>query len=182
MPKRTSLGAIPDSSLRTMGVVMIDTPQKPTSWNSWKEAMPDTARFGGSSIRSGTGSRDGKPLFRGGHHRPRRDAQRFLSEIPFVGFGIDGVGPWIARADPEGVSIAGDYKPREPEITFSRDATLYVGGLEFQLLFTPGHTTGEIAVFVPQRGVLFASDNLFVDHLIGGRMPIHTTASIRSTG
>ena len=149
------------------GVVMIDTPQKPTSWNPWKQAMA-----GHGEVRWIINTERhwdhvmGNPYFEGTIIAHDETLSGVYQKSPLWGFGIDGVGPWIARADPEGVSIAGDYKPREPEITFSRDATLYVGGLEFQLLFTPGHTTGEIAVFVPQRGVLFASDNLFVDHLI----------------
>lgn len=160
-------GCNPGFIVTSDGLVMIDTPQKPTDWIMWKKAMAihgevlwiiNTERHWDHVM--------GNPYFGGTIIAHDETLNGFFQKSPLWGFGIEEVGPWIAQEDPEGISIAGDYKPRKPEITFSGDLTLYVDDLEIQLLFTPGHTTGEIAVFVPERGVLFASDNLFVDHLI----------------
>ena len=149
------------------GVVMVDTPQKPTEWGGWKEAL---AAHGPVKWLINTEPHwdhtMGNPFFEGKIIAHDETLRNFYNKSPLWGFGIDGVGPWIAKADPEGVSIAGDYKPRAPEVTFSHDATLYVGGEEIRILHTPGHTSGETAVHLPGRGVLFATDNLFVDHMV----------------
>ena len=148
------------------GVVMVDTPQKPTDWPGWKEAIEAHGRVRWIvNTEHHWDHTMGNPHYDGiivAHEATYRD---FFSVSSIWGFGIDGAQPWIERADPEGVSIAGHYKPRSPEVTFSRDMTLHVGGLEIRLLHTPGHTEGEAAVYVPERGVLFATDNLFVEFL-----------------
>lgn len=149
------------------GVVMVDSPQKPSNWPAWKEAI---AAHGPVRWLINTefhwDHTMGNPHFGGivvAHEATLRD---FYNVSPLWGFNIDGVKPWIEKADPAGVGIAGEYKSRAPEVTFSREMALYVGGTEVRLLHTPGHTAGETAVHVPERGVLFATDNLFVDHLI----------------
>jgi cyclase len=149
------------------GVVMVDTPQKPSIWPGWKEAVAEHGPVRWIiNTEPHWDHTMGNPFFEGPIVAHDETLRNFHNVSPLWGFGIDGVGQWIAKADPEGVSIAGDYKPREPEITFSHDMTLYVGEIEIQLLHTPGHTKGETAVYLPDRGVLFATDNLFVDHLI----------------
>lgn len=148
------------------GVVMVDTPQKPSDWSRWKEAI---ALHGPVRWLINTeyhwDHTMGNPYYGGivvAHEATHRD---FFKVSSIWGFGIDGAQSWIEHADPEGVSIAGDYMPRAPQVTFSKDLTLYVGGVEIQLLHTPGHTDGQAVVYVPERGVLFATDNLFVEFL-----------------
>ncbi|MEE8110453.1 MAG: MBL fold metallo-hydrolase [bacterium] len=160
-------GCNPGFIVTSDGVVMVDTPQKPTNWVGWKEAV---ASHGPVRWLINTefhwDHTMGNPHFEGtivAHDATLRD---FYNVSPLWDFGIDGVLPWIGKADPEGVQIAGDYKPRAPEVTFSHDMTLYVGDTELRLLHTPGHTEGETVVYLPGRGVLFATDNLFVDHVI----------------
>jgi cyclase len=49
------------------------------------------------------------------------------------------------------------------DITFDRQLTLHVGGREIRLLhFGPGHTAGDIIVYLPQDGVIFAGDFIFL--------------------
>ena len=149
------------------GVVMVDTPQKPTDWPGWKAEIKahgpvrwliNTEYHWDHTM--------GNPYYEGIVAAHDATHENFYKVSSMWGFGIDGAGPWIEEVDPEGVRIAGVYKPRAPEITFSRDMTLYVGESEIQLLHTPGHTEGQTAVYIPDRGVLFATDNLFVDFLI----------------
>ena len=39
--------------------------------------------------------------------------------------------------------------------------TLQVGGHTFELISTPGHTAGQIAVYIPQERVAFVGDTIF---------------------
>ena len=70
--------------------------------------------------------------------------------------------------DPAGVAIFPDEEtyfqdPNRPAITFTQDLTLKVGGHTFELLFTPGHTVGQIAVHVPEERVVFTGDTIFCE-------------------
>ena len=51
--------------------------------------------------------------------------------------------------------------PNKGRIVFSGDLTLRVGDHAFQLLHTPGHTPGQLAVYVPEEGVVFTGDTIF---------------------
>jgi cyclase len=111
--------------------------------------------------------------------------------------------------DPEGVAIFPDEEtyfqdPNRPAITFTQDLTLRLGGHTFDLLFTPGHTVGQIAVHVPEERVVFTGDTIFsqcqtwlyvsnidqwlaalerirtldVDHVVPGHGPVTTKAYV----
>lgn len=57
----------------------------------------------------------------------------------------------------------GGIRPRLPDTTFDRDLTLDVGGREVRVLnLGPAHTSADSVVHVPDAGVLFAGDLLFV--------------------
>ncbi len=111
--------------------------------------------------------------------------------------------------DPDGEAIFPDEEtyfrdPNRPAITFTQDLTLRVGGHTFELLFTPGHTVGQIAVHVPEERVVFTGDTIFcecqtwlyvsnmdqwlaalerirtldVDHVVPGHGPVTTKAYV----
>ena len=70
--------------------------------------------------------------------------------------------------DPDGIAIFPDEEtyfqdPGRPAITFDHDLTLKVGGHTFELLFTPGHTVGQIAVHVPEERLVFTGDTVFCE-------------------
>ncbi len=72
----------------------------------------------------------------------------------------------IPTDDPEGAAIFPDrhryYEdPNKGDIVFTGDLTLRVGGHTFELLHTPGHTPGQVAVYVPQERVVFTGDTVF---------------------
>ena len=48
-------------------------------------------------------------------------------------------------------------------IVFTGDVRLEVGDHTFELLHTPGHTPGQVAVFVPEERVVFTGDTIFSD-------------------
>ena len=72
----------------------------------------------------------------------------------------------IPTDDPQGASLFPDEEtyfkdPNKPRITFTGDLTLRVGDHTFHLLGTPGHTQGQIAVYIPEERVVFVGDTIF---------------------
>jgi cyclase len=47
------------------------------------------------------------------------------------------------------------------DVVFTGDVTLKVGDRTFNLLHTPGHTPGQIAVYVPEERAVFTGDTIF---------------------
>ena len=72
----------------------------------------------------------------------------------------------IPTDDPEAASIVPDratYEadPNKGTVVFTGDLTLRVGDHTFELLYTPGHTPGQVAVHVPEERVVFTGDTIF---------------------
>lgn len=68
--------------------------------------------------------------------------------------------------DPDGAAIFPDrdeyYRdPNKGTIVFTGDLSLCVGDHTFNLLHTPGHTPGQLAVHVPEERVVFTGDTIF---------------------
>jgi cyclase len=68
--------------------------------------------------------------------------------------------------DPEGEAIFPDEQEyfancNKPSITFEGNMTIRLGRHTFELIHTPGHTPGQIAVYVPEESVLFTGDTIF---------------------
>jgi cyclase len=66
-----------------------------------------------------------------------------------------------------------EFPIRIPEVSFTGDMTIHIGGLTIQLLHTPGHTEGQICVYIPEEKILFAADTV----LNGVRTPFHDSIS-----
>jgi cyclase len=72
----------------------------------------------------------------------------------------------IPTHDPEGAKLFPDeatyfQDPNKPTITFTGDVALRVGRHTFELLYTPGHSKGQIAVYIPEERVVFTGDTIF---------------------
>jgi cyclase len=72
----------------------------------------------------------------------------------------------IPTDDPEGAAIFPDRDeyyadPNDGSIVFTGDLRLEVGETTFNLIHVAGHTPGQIAVHVPQEGVVFTGDTIF---------------------
>lgn len=68
--------------------------------------------------------------------------------------------------DPEALALWPDrdeyYRdPNKGTIVLTGDTTLRVGDHTFHCLHTPGHTPGQLAVHVPEEGVVFTGDTIF---------------------
>jgi cyclase len=111
----------------------------------------------------------------------------------------------IPTDDPEAAPIVPDREtyyadPNKGTIVFTGDLTLRVGDHTFNILHTPGHTPGQVAVHVPEERAVFTGDTIFsecqtwlmtsnvdqwlealerirqldVDHLVPGHGPVQT--------
>jgi cyclase len=74
----------------------------------------------------------------------------------------------IPTDDPDGAAIFPDREayyadPNKGSIVFTGDLTLSVGDKTFRILHTPGHTPGQVAVHVPEDGVVFTGDTVFCE-------------------
>ncbi len=74
----------------------------------------------------------------------------------------------IPTDDPDGAAITPDRDtyyadPNKGTLVFTGDLTLKLGDHTFHLLHTPGHTPGQVAVFVPEERAVFTGDTIFSD-------------------
>jgi len=138
------------------GVVMIDSPQRPTNALAWRKEIADRG-----PVRYLINTESHSDHFTGNFffattvvaHEKTRQAMLAVDRSQII--------ERIAEIDPEGFSLATDYELRAPSITFSERLTLYLGSHSFHLLHLPGHTAGETGVFVPEERVVFTGDNVF---------------------
>lgn len=72
----------------------------------------------------------------------------------------------LTKQDPEGLKLfpsRENHNPNPPTITFTDRMVLDVGDTHFRLYYTPGHTSSNICVLVPEEGVIFTADMVFVN-------------------
>src|SRR5947199_235113 len=67
----------------------------------------------------------------------------------------------VATFGPEEPKLLEGYRPNAPVITFQNEMKLHVGNHTFRLVHMPGHTAYQAAVIVEEEGVVFTSDNIF---------------------
>lgn len=161
-------GCNPSYVITSGGVVIIDTPQLPTR----AVAMRREAESCGP-IRYVINTEHhvdhifGNYYFKGAgtvvNHQGVYD--RFMTVYPELdpfAYAAEA----IPTDDPDGAAIFPDREeyyadPNKGTIVFAGDLTLRVGDHTFNLLHTPGHTPGQIAVYVPEEKVVFTGDTVF---------------------
>lgn len=130
---------------------MIDTPMLPADAVKWRDEI---AKFG--PVRYLINSEPHPDHFSGNHF--------FGGTV----VGHEGTREAILKASPEqfkgmlqqGGPVPADFGFRAPTLTLSGRMTLYLGDHTFQLINFPGHTPYQVAVVVPEEGVVFTSDNV----------------------
>jgi cyclase len=67
----------------------------------------------------------------------------------------------VGEHDPESLPLLDDekYQVKVPTITFSEKLHLYVGDHEVELIYLPGHTDGQIGIYIPKEKVFCSGDN-----------------------
>jgi cyclase len=164
----TIRGCNPSYVVTSDGVVVVDTAQLPTR----AVAMRAEAESYGP-IRYVINTEHhvdhifGNYFFKGAgtviHHRGV--AENFMVPTPLLD-PFDYAAEAIPMSDPDGAAIMPSrdvyfQDPNRAKITFTGDVVLNVGDHTFNLLWTPGHTPGQIAVHVPEERVVFTGDTVF---------------------
>ena len=150
------------------GVIVIDTPQLPTRAVAMRE---EAASHG--PIRYVVNTEHhvdhifGNYYFKGAgrvvHHQGVYDNFMVVGPIldPFA-YAAEA----IPTDDPGGAGLfperdVYEADPNKGQLVFTGDLTLRVGDHTFDLLHTPGHTPGQLAVHVPEERVVFTGDTVF---------------------
>lgn len=164
----TIRGCNPSYVVTADGVVVVDTAQLPTR----AVAMRREAESHGP-IRYVINTEHhvdhifGNYYFKGAgtviHHQGVAD--NFMVPTPLLD-PFDYAAEAIPTSDPEGAAIFPErdvyfQDPNRARITFTGDVVLNVGDHTFNLIWTPGHTPGQLAVHVPEERVVFTGDTVF---------------------
>lgn len=67
----------------------------------------------------------------------------------------------VAGMGPEEPALLENYTPNAPVVTFRNGMTLHLGDHTFQMIHMPGHTPYQAAILIKEEGVVFTSDNIF---------------------
>ena len=138
------------------GIVMIDAPLVPVNAIEWREVIAGKGKL--VYLINNEHHIDhtlGDYFFQGtiiSHEETRK------SLVEASGKAEDYRGK-IRERYPNSINLVKDYKVTPPTITFSGELNLYLGGHTFRLLHLPGHTLGQIGVYVPEERVVFTGDN-----------------------
>jgi cyclase len=165
----TIRGCNPSYVVTSDGVVVIDTPQLPTravAMRAEVEAIGPIRYlintehhvdhiFGNYYFRG----MSGKVVMHQGLY------DNFMVSTPLLD-PFDYAAEAIPMSDPEAASIFPErdvyyQDPNKGQIVFTGDLRLEVGDHTFNLIWTPGHTPGQLAVHVPQERVVFTGDTVF---------------------
>ena len=149
-------GANPGFVTTSQGVVMIDTPYRPSDALMWREEIASRGEV--------------RYLINTEHHFDHFTGNYFFSgtvvshqetrkRISWVQ--VEQVRERIQQMGSEELRLVDKYQTRIPAVTFSERMTLYVGDRTFDLIHLPGHTSGQIAVHIPEERILFTGDNIF---------------------
>ncbi len=67
----------------------------------------------------------------------------------------------VADMGPEEPGLLQGYEANAPVMTFHSGMNLHVGDHTFQMIHMPGHTLYQAAILIKEEGVVFTSDNIF---------------------
>ncbi len=138
------------------GVVMIDSPQKPTDALKWKAEIEKHGEL--------------KYIINTEPHGDHWTGNAYF-DAPVVAH--EGVRTRILETDlaehlarvgsmgPDEPKLLQGYTPNAPIITFKNGMTLHVGDHTFEMIHMPGHTLYQAAILIKEEGVVFTSDNIF---------------------
>ncbi len=160
-------GCNPSFVTTSEGVVVIDTPQLPTRAVAMRKEAEGHGRI--------------RYLINTEHHVDHIFGNYWFKGVPVVehqglydNFMVPtpDLDPYayaleaIPTDDPDAASIVPDRDtyyadPNKGTIVFTDDLMLKVGDHTFNLLYTPGHTPGQVAVHVPEERVVFTGDTIF---------------------
>jgi cyclase len=164
----TIRGCNPSYVVTSDGVVVVDTAQLPTKAVDMRaEAESHGPIRYVINTEHHVDHIFGNYYFKGAgtviHHQGVAD--NFMVPTPLLD-PFDYAAEAVPMNDPEGAAMFPErdmyfQDPNRAKITFTGDVVLNVGDHTFNLLWTPGHTPGQLAVHVPEERVVFTGDTVF---------------------
>ena len=151
-----SAGSTSSFVVTSRGIVMIDAPLVPANAIKWQQIIAEKGKL--------------LYLINTGCHSDHTSGNYFFpvpiiaheetrKAIPANLFTDEDQCRKLKRNYPSCADLVKDYQIRLPSITFFDRMKLYVGEHTFELIHFPGHTPGEIGVYLPQERVMFTGDN-----------------------
>jgi len=137
------------------GVVMIDTPHKPTDAVTWRREIESKGQ-----VRYLVNTEPHDDHYTGSFFFAVPAVAHDKTREAMLAADVNEILEIVAEIDPDGLSLVDEYRVNVPSITFSERLTLYLGRHSFHLIHLPGHTAGQTAVFVPEEKVVFTGDNV----------------------
>jgi cyclase len=137
------------------GVVMIDTPQVPTNAVKWREIME---RFG--KIRYIINNEPHGDHVTGNYFFPGIVIAHEGTRQSILQMSPEELKERYKQSSPAEYALVKDFYYRLPEITLTGDMTVYLGKHTFKIMYLPGHTPYQLAVYVPEEKVIFTADNI----------------------
>jgi cyclase len=161
-------GCNPSYVVTSDGVVVIDTPQLPThAVRMRKEAEARGPIRYLINTEHHVDHIFGNYYFKGAgivvsHAETARNFMTVTPEINPYKYAHEA----IPSDDPEGEKIWPEEEtyfndPNRPAIVFEGDLTIHLGGHTFELIHTPGHTPGQLAVHIPEERLAVVGDTIF---------------------
>lgn len=161
-------GCNPGYVLTSDGVVVVDTPQLPT----YAVKMCEEASAHGP-IRYLINTEHhvdhiiGNYYFKNAEHvvAHQETVNNFMTVYPQIN-PYEYAKEALPKDDPEGIALFPDkdtyFKdPNRPDFVLKGDATIHVGDHTFEIVHTPGHAPGQLAVHIPEERLMFVGDTIF---------------------
>lgn len=138
------------------GIVMIDTPMRPTEAIKWREEISKRGE-----VRYLINTEPHLDHFMGNYFFPGVVVSHEETRKVLLSQSVDEILGWVRKNDSPGLSLMDEYQLTIPAITFSDRLTLFSGDHTFELIYLPGHVSGLLGVYIPEERVVFASDCVF---------------------
>jgi cyclase len=161
-------GCNPSFVKTSAGPVVIDTPQLPTKAVAMRKMVE---QHGTMQLLINTEHHVdhifGNFWFKGAvpiaHHQGVHD--RFMTVYPELdpfAYALEA----LPTDDPDGAALVPDRETYYAnmgtgDIVFTGDVTFRIGDRTFACLHTPGHTPGQVAVYIPEEKAVFTGDTIF---------------------
>ena len=140
----------------TEGIVMFDSPHKPTDAMALKAEVDNRGKLlyiintePHGDHWTGNSFFDVPVIAQAGVRRRilETDMDQHIQRVS--GFG------------PDEPKLMEGYVPNPPAITFQEELTMHVGDHTLQMIHMPGHTAYQAAICIKEEGVVWTSDNIF---------------------
>jgi cyclase len=151
------LGCNPSFVVTSNGIIIIDTPQRPSEAFKWRKEIQT---FGEIAYIINTD-----------HHADHAvgnyyfDADIIMHETTAKRLDAERFRDWLRLIEPQAESVVDHYFVKKPKFTFSERMNLYIGEDVFELMHVKSHTEDETLIYMPKKKVLFAGDTVCTNAL-----------------